>query len=180
MEVDVLSPDFAPNLAVAPERIDRRLRHRIIRVTRRLRAPRECVFDAWLDPGIAGGWLFATASRPMMRVTLDARVGGAFCFAHRRYGEEVTHAGKYTEIVRPRRLGFTLLLEDRPRATTHVVVEIGTLHGGCEVIVTQEDVPPECAARMRDRWTGILYGLGETLRGLPAGRGVPAPDSGRF
>jgi uncharacterized protein YndB with AHSA1/START domain len=169
MELDVWSPDFESTLAPARERLAGDRRRWVVRVARRFRASPERVFDAWLDPGIAGRWLFATASRPMMRVTLDARVGGAFCFAHRRYGEEVTHAGKYTEIVRPRRLGFTLSLEDRPRATTHVVVEIATLHAGCEVIVTHEDVPPDCAARMRNRWTGILYGLGETLRGLPAG-----------
>src|SRR5688572_32910930 len=53
-------------------------RYASIRVTRRLSAPAERVFDAWLEPEVAGRWLFATASRPMARVEVDARVGGSF------------------------------------------------------------------------------------------------------
>jgi uncharacterized protein YndB with AHSA1/START domain len=152
----------------APERLARGVRHGIVRVARRYRASSERVFDAWLDPGIAGQWLFATASRPLTRMALDARVGGFFCFVDRHDGEEVARTGKYTEIVRPRRLGFTLSMENRPRVTTRVAVEIVPLRTGCELVVTHEDVPPDCAVHTRNRWTGLLYGLGETLRGLPA------------
>ena len=170
MELDVLPPEFSLTPTLAPARLVRGARHGIVRVTRRFRVSRERVFDAWLDPRIAGKWLFATASRPMTRVTLDARVGGRFCFVERHYGEDVTHAGKYTEIARPGRLTFTLSMENRPHATTRVAVKILPLRSGCELIVAHEGVPPDCAARISDRWTGILYGLGETLSGFPARR----------
>ena len=178
MELDVL-PDYAATVSRAPERIVRGARHGIIRVTRRFRASRERVFDAWLDPEIARQWLFATALRPVTRVTLDARVGGSFCFVDRQDGEDVAHMGRYFEIVRPQRLGFTLASESRLRVTTRVMVEIVKLRTGCELSVTHEDVPPDCTAHVKNRWTGMLYGLGETLRGLPALIAATSSDSRR-
>lgn len=83
-----------------------------IRITRRFSAPPEHVFDAWLDPEVAGRWLFATASRPMTHVEIDARVEGSFCFAEQRDGETIEYTGEYVEIVPHRRLVFTLSMED--------------------------------------------------------------------
>jgi len=85
----------------------------------------------------------------------------------RQNGGDVTRTGKYLEIVRPQRLGFTLALENRLRVTTRVTVEIARLRTGCELSVTHEGVPPDCAVQTKNRWAGMLYGLGETLRGLP-------------
>ena len=95
-----------------------------IRVTRRLHAPAKVVFHAWLDPGIAGRWLFATASRPMARVDIDARVAGAFRFVERRDGALIEHRGEYTELVPHRRIAFTLLSEDIPDVVTRATVDI--------------------------------------------------------
>src|SRR5450755_2174570 len=50
-------------------------RHIAIRVKKRYDAPSRCIFNAWLDPEVAGKWLFATASRPMAHVEIDGRVG---------------------------------------------------------------------------------------------------------
>ena len=57
-----------------------------VRVRRRFGTSPKRVFDAWIDPGVAGKWLFATASRPMTDVEIDARVPGSFRFADRRDG----------------------------------------------------------------------------------------------
>jgi len=145
-------------------------RYASIRVTRCLSAPAERVFDAWLEPEVAGRWLFATASRPMARVEVDARVGGSFCFVERRNGEITEHTGEYVEIVPHRRLVFTLAMADRPHVVTRVTAEISPLKTGCELALTHENVPPDCADQTEARWTGILYGLDETLTSLP-GRG---------
>jgi uncharacterized protein YndB with AHSA1/START domain len=98
-------------------------RHAAVRVTSSFSPSPDRVFDAWLDRKIAGKWLFATASRPMTRVAIDARVGGSFCFGERRDGEDIEHTGEYIEIVPPRRLVFTLSLENHPHVITRVIVE---------------------------------------------------------
>jgi uncharacterized protein YndB with AHSA1/START domain len=138
-----------------------------IRVARRFRAPPERVFHAWLEPAVAGRWLFATASEPIADVDIDPRVGGAFRLAERRNGARVEHAGRYVEIVPHRRLVFTLALADRPHVVTRVTAEISPLKTGCELALTHEHVPADCAGETEARWTGVLYGLGETLGALP-------------
>src|SRR5574341_1969886 len=144
-----------------PRRVERR---GAVQVTSEFEALPEQLFDAWLDPGIAGKWLFATASRPMTRVAIDPRVGGAFRFVERNAGERVEHAGVYVEIDRPRRLVFTLAGEKRPREVTRVSVEIAPRDRGCELALVHENVPVDHAIRTENRWTGMLYGLGEILR----------------
>jgi len=136
---------------------------RALCVSRRFSAPPERVFHAWLDPQIAGQWLFATALRPMARVEIDARVAGSFCFVDRQHRETIEHTGEYIEIVPHRRLVFTLSTDSRPHGITRVIVEIAALKKGCELVLTHENVPPDYASYTKGRWTGILYGLGVTL-----------------
>jgi uncharacterized protein YndB with AHSA1/START domain len=138
-----------------------------IRVARRFRAPPERVFHAWLEPAVAGRWLFATASEPIADVDIDPRVGGSFRLAERRDGARVEHAGRYVEIVPHRRLVFTLAMADRPRVVTRVTAEISPRKTGCELALTHENVPPDRAGETEARWTGVLYGLDETLSSLP-------------
>ena len=137
-----------------------------VRVTHRYGAPSARVFDAWLDPELAGRWLFATASHPIAHLEIDARVGGAFRFVDRRSGEVTEYTGEYVEIVPHQRLVFTLSLE--PQAITRVAVEIAPLKRGCVLKLTHENVPQEHASRIEGRWTGILYGLGVTLDPISA------------
>jgi uncharacterized protein YndB with AHSA1/START domain len=126
----------------------------------RIAASPERVFDAWLDPAIAGQWLFATASRPMSRVAIDPRVHGRFRFADGNDTDRVEHRGVYVEIGRPRRLVFTLSAgADLPN--TRVIAEIAPAGRvkSAHLVVTHGDVPGEFAARTEARWTGMLYGL---------------------
>jgi uncharacterized protein YndB with AHSA1/START domain len=138
-----------------------------IRVARRFRAPPERVFHAWLEPELAGRWLFATAFEPMTDVEIDPRVGGSFRLAERRDNRRAEHAGRYVEIVPHRRLVFTLAMADRPHVVTRVTAEISPLEIGCELALTHENVPPDRAGETEARWTGVLYGLDETLNSLP-------------
>lgn len=136
---------------------------RAIRVRRRFLAPPQRVFDAWLDPEIAGTWLFATASRPVVEVEIDGRVDGAFRLVERRGPTSIEHTGEYLEITPHRRLVFSLLLPRHPRAVTRVTVQIAPLKQGCELRLTHDDVPEHRAEDAETRWVGILYGLGMTL-----------------
>ena len=137
-----------------------------IRVARRFSVPPERVFHAWLEPALAGRWLFATASQPATVLDIDPRVGGSFRFAERYNGARSEHTGEYIEIVPHRRLVFTLAMPDRPHVVTRVTAEISRLKNGCELALTHENVPPDRAGETEARWTGVLYGLDETLNAL--------------
>jgi uncharacterized protein YndB with AHSA1/START domain len=147
-------------------------RPRTLRVHRRIDAPAQRVFDAWLDPGVARRWLFATASRPAARAEIDPRVGGAFRFVDMRGGDAVEYRGRYREIEPGRRLAFTLALGgDAP--PTHVRVDIVASGNRCRLALTHEDVPSDRAAHIAQRWIGMLYGLDATLA---PGRQTKTPD----
>lgn len=160
------SVDHLQPAALSRRKQERRFagaRNAVIQVKRRYRAPPARVFAAWLDPGIAGSWLFATALCPMARAEIDARVGGTFRFVEREGGRGTEYAGRFTEIVAHRRLSFTLSLGQLPHVDTRVTVDIIPIRNGCELSVTHENVPHDHASQLEGRWTGILYGLGETL-----------------
>jgi uncharacterized protein YndB with AHSA1/START domain len=130
-----------------------------VRVARRFSAPPEQVFDAWLDVERAGKWLFATPSGQMVRVEIDARVGGSFVFVDRRNGDEIEHTGEYVEIDRPRRLVFTFSVPKFSSDSTRVTLDIVPLATGCELTLTHDGVYQDYASRTAQGWTGILDGL---------------------
>jgi uncharacterized protein YndB with AHSA1/START domain len=168
VELDALTqrPAHAPAIgAKRPLRLPAR-RYAAVRVSERFQALPERVFDAWLDPKIARRWLFATASRPMTSVTIDAREGGAFRFVDRNDNGHIEHTGVYLEIARPWRLAFSLCTNDGSQAMTRVVAAIvpwRARKGGCELMLAHEHVPGQFADRIEARWTGMLYGLGVAL-----------------
>jgi uncharacterized protein YndB with AHSA1/START domain len=139
-------------------------RVRALRVTHRYGVPPGRIFDAWLNPAVARLWLFATASRPLAHVEIDAQVNGSFCFVDGRDGDDITeYGGEYIEIVPPRRLVFTLSAAKYAYGNTRVAVEIAPLTKGCKLTLIHENVPREHAEHMEGRWAGVLYGLGATL-----------------
>ena len=136
-----------------------------VRVTHRFDASPERVFDAWLDPEKARGFLFVTASGELVCARIDARVGGAFAFVGRRDGEDIEHTGEYLEIERPRRLVFSLTVQKHARDTDRVTVEIVPLRTGCELTLTHE-MGREWADHtdsMESGWIGILAALAAML-----------------
>jgi uncharacterized protein YndB with AHSA1/START domain len=108
------------------------------RVSRQFSATIECVFDAWLDPVIAGSFLFATDAGEVMRADIDARIGGRFRFVRREKGTEVRRVGKYMSIDRPQLLIFSL--SDSSRTPTHdrVVIELASVGVGSLLVLTHE------------------------------------------
>ena len=134
-----------------------------IRVDARYDIPPERVFDAWVEIGTAAQWLFATATRPSAHVMIDARVSGAFRFVEAREQGGLEHCGQYVELAAPRRLVFTLVRSDRPRAATRVTVGIEPHRLGCRLSLAHEHVPLDLIEITETRWIGMLYGLGVTL-----------------
>lgn len=136
----------------------------VLTLTRRLEAPPERVFDAWLDPASAGRWLFATPDGRSVRCEIDARVGGRFRIDERRGDAVAEHFGEYVEIDRPRRLAFdfwTGFSDERTRVTV-IVAPDGE---GSLLTLVHEGVWPDYEERTRQGWTTILEGLARTLEG---------------
>jgi uncharacterized protein YndB with AHSA1/START domain len=134
------------------------------RVVRSFDASAERVYDAWVDPALAGRWLFATPSGEMVRVEIDARVGGAFCFTDRRDGVEIAHVGEYLALDRPRRLEFAFAVPKFSAERTRVTVGIEAKGAGCILVLTHHGVQPEFVERTEAGWTKVLAGLDATLR----------------
>ena len=134
-----------------------------VKVTRHFNASPERVFDAWLDPRTVGKWLFATPAGQMVRVEVDGRAGGKWIIVDRRNGEDVEHSGEYVEIDRPRRMVFTFCVPKYSSLTTEVTVEIEPAASGCDLTLTQTNVPAEYLGSNEKGWTGILVGLAEYL-----------------
>ena len=135
----------------------------VVSVARRFSASPERVFDAWLDPTLAGRWLFATPAGEMVRVEIDPRVGGEFIIVERRAGEDVEHTGRYLEIDRRRRLVFTFAVPKYSAQSTRVRIEITPAGAGCVLVLTHEGVLPDYLERTRDGWRMILDGLSEAV-----------------
>jgi two-component system cell cycle response regulator DivK len=136
-----------------------------VRVTRRFQANCERVFDAWVDPEAAGNWLFATPAGEMVRVEIDARVGGSFHIVERRDGEDVLHTGTYEEIERPRRLVFTLQVPKYSQDMSRVAIDLApaAAAGGCDLILDAGEETAEDAAKYRKGWSTVLDGLARQL-----------------
>jgi uncharacterized protein YndB with AHSA1/START domain len=135
-------------------------------VARQFAAPPEAVFDAWLDPALIGRWMFGPALRDeeVVRLSLDARLGGKFSFVVRRQGQELDHMGEYRAIDQPHRLVFTWGVDD-PDESSVVTVEIRPAGSGSEVILTH-DMHPDWAdyvERTEAAWAKMLGALAAVL-----------------
>ena len=138
----------------------------IVKVTRRLQSSAERVFDAWLEPQTAGKWLFSTPAGKMVRVEIDAQVGGRYVIVERRDVGDVEHTGEYLEIDRPKRLVFTLVVPMFSTESTRVSIDIVPLSASsCEITLTHEGVYQEYADRTQDGWAKILEGLQSSIDG---------------
>jgi len=135
----------------------------IVKVTYSFSASPKRVFDAWLNPETTGQWLFATPTGKMVRVEIDPRVGGRFVLVDRRNGEDVEHTGEYLEIDRPRRLVFTFGVPKYSPLFSKVTIEVEPAAQGCDLTLTQEQVPVEYLSSSEKGWTGILAGLARCL-----------------
>jgi uncharacterized protein YndB with AHSA1/START domain len=133
-----------------------------VSIERRLAAPPEAVFDAWLDPDGLGQWLFRTPAGTLEQVEVDPRVGGGFRVDERREDGVAEHYGEYVELDRPRRLAFefwTSFSAERTRVTIEIVAD----DGGSRLTLTHDGVWPDWADKTRQGWTMILDGLAKHL-----------------
>lgn len=85
-----------------------------VRLTKLIRAPRERVFDAWLDPDIRRQWWCGGPGMSCPFAEIDANVGGNYRVAMCKEDKEWVTFGEFVEIDRPEKLVFTWTWEHDP------------------------------------------------------------------
>jgi len=123
-------------------------------------ASRERVFRAWIEPEALEYWLRPRGMSVSVR-SLDARVGGSFCFDIADGGSIV---GTYLQIIPPEKLVFTWsgrLMQGRDTVVTLDFLDRGAV---TEVVLTHEGlIAPELRVLVAGGWPSLLDALAEML-----------------
>jgi uncharacterized protein YndB with AHSA1/START domain len=138
----------------------------ILTVARDFDVGPEALFDAWLDPAIAGKFLFATPDGAMRTVEIDARVGGRALIVERRAAGDAHHHLLFEAIDRPHRLVFLFRADPAGEGEwTRVTIAIAAKGEGATLTLTH-DMDPAWAAYeepTRQGWATILASLAATM-----------------
>ena len=114
-----------------------------IRLHRVLRAKRERVYRAFLDPDAVAKW-FPPNGFTCKVQHLDARVGGTYQMAFKNFATGNSHSfgGEYLELVPNQRIRNTDKFDDpNLPGTIQVTVTFKEVSCGTELNITQEGVP---------------------------------------
>ena len=117
-----------------------------IRLTRKIAASAEDLFDAWTDPDSLAQWLVPIPGGST-RARVDARVGGSFHIDMSGKDEVYPHDGEYLRVERPRLLEFTWISRATNGERSIVTVELRPLDAGTtELILTHRLLPNRATA----------------------------------
>src|SRR5262245_45568656 len=137
-----------------------------VEVSITIRAARERVFDAWLDPDRLARFLCAGATH-VARVAVDAREGGQFHVVMASERGQYDHHGHFVEIARPERLRFTWTSAATSGVATDVTVTFEEIDEGTRVTLVHVGLPHDAAAAEHTSgWQSILQKCRDAL---PAG-----------
>ena len=128
-------------------------------------APPARVFEGWVDPALAGRWLFATPDGPIVRCDIEPRPGGALVITDRRAGDDVEHRGAFVEVDPPRRLVFTFSVPKYSSVVTTVRIDLVPAGTGCSLTLVHEGVLPEWASQTEQGWRDLLAALARVVGG---------------
>jgi len=120
-------------------------------------APPGRVFDAWLDPGLAGRFFFGTQDGQIVESASDPVEGGRFHYVDRRPTlGDVRHEGVYEVLDRPRRLVLSFSTPQFNGPTTRVSLDFVNEYGGCHLTIRQDGVEPKWDLQTRQGWGVVL------------------------
>ena len=126
-------------------------------------APRERVYQAWLEPEALKQWFGPHEDFTIPTVEVDARVGGKYRFVLvSPEGNRNTAAGTYKEILPNEKLVFTWswIEGGMDIGETLVTVEFRDKGNQTEVSLTHELLPTEESRQAHSEgWTGTLMRL---------------------
>lgn len=144
-----------------------------LHITRRLKAPREKVFEAFSTGETMKKW-FGPGPIHVKECAVDFRVGGRYRIKMHspEKNEDFIVSGVYREIARPAKIVFTWKWEDDEDWTdceSVVSFEFKAVGDETELVLTQSGFPvPESRDRHQHGWNGCLEKLEALLLGRPA------------
>ena len=137
-------------------------------VKRTFAAPREKVFEAWVNPKLMALWFARCKHSPVVEVQeADARAGGAYrLVVTDDKGKVYRGHGVYREVRRPERLVFTWNWDHDDYEGSLVTVDFRELSGGqfTEVTLTHEMLPERAREDHRKGWEECYDMLEAALR----------------
>jgi len=137
-------------------------KHRIV-ARRRMPAPREIVYDAWIDPQGLREWM-CPGDVISAEATLDVRVGGSFRITMKSETKVHEHVGTYQVVDRPSKLVFTWSGLENPAEITLVTVDFIAHGDESDLVITHERfTDPAVAQRYEMVWGTIAKKLAEHL-----------------
>ncbi len=136
-----------------------------VTVSKFIRAPRQRVFQAWLQPELAVQWFSPENVSPMSFRT-DANVGGSY--THVMTGPEghnLTTVGSYLEIIENERIVFTWGKDGLVPPESIVTVVLQDHDGGTLLTLTHTKLPEELVAGHVTGWESALRHLETFFKG---------------
>ena len=132
-------------------------------VRRQIAAPREKVFEAWLDSESLAHWM-RPGDSTRATVSVDPRVGGGFriVMEGRTHGA-VEHRGEYLAIEPPSLLSFTWISRPTDYQPTVVTIEFHERGTGTELVLTHRGLAAKAVEGHRKGWTDIVRLLDDAL-----------------
>lgn len=128
--------------------------------SRKINAPRERVFDAWLNPEMLARFMTPGPDMTVPEAKTDPREGGRFTVVMRAGDQDLPHSGTYRTIDRPNRLAFTW---ESPMSTVEgstVTIDFDEVDGGTNVHLTHVRFQSEESRENHQKgWGRILESL---------------------
>ena len=138
-------------------------KHRII-ARRQMPAPREIVYQAWIDPEGMREWM-CPGDVVSAEAVMDVRVGGSFRIIMKSKNQVHEHTGIYQIVEPSAKLAFTWSPIESPGEITLVTVEFIPHGDESELVITHERFTnPDLAQRYETGWGTIAKNFAAYLR----------------
>ena len=140
--------------------------HRVS-IRRNMPAPRDVVYEAWIDPQGIREWM-CPGDAISAEAVLDVRVGGSYRIVMRSRERDYVHTGVYQVVEPNAKLVFTWTQEGN-EVTTLVTVEFLARGSESELVLTHERfTKSDVAQRYQSGWGTIAEKLAAFLARIPA------------
>jgi len=146
-----------------------------IQVRRTFTAPREKVYQAWIERAVLEQWMCRDVPTHRVKyLELEVKTGGRYVMevTDTATGEVYLGRGVYRDVTPPQKLVFTWGWQKRQKdgsvsfleSETQVTVEFWERGGSTEVLLTHEFIPTEKAAKSTEEgWKGCFDALAGVL-----------------